>query len=708
MSLLFPFLLFFISFSAYLFSALPSIYWRDAPEFQAIGFLLDIGHPAGSPLYAILIKLFTFIPMGNIAFKTTLASCVFGAGLSTVLYLIIVGFLEILSKKRGTALSTRVWVAFFATLVFSFSNALWQNSNLPEVYTLQNFFTALFILIFLKVSQIDLGAEAQKNIFMLFLSLSFLYGLSLGAHAILILYLPFFFFMIYFLWLRKSSFHCLNTCLMLAFFFLLGFSIYLYLPIRSAQNPYYDWGNPETFLNLMRHVSDRKDSGVHFSIPYNVLPRQLSLYAVFFPDNFSFLGSILGLIGLFYLLIKRETILLLLLGLIFFPPFLFFIRFWGDTSAYLPTFLIFTICMGVGIWCVPTWINERLRGHPHRKKYLMSLWFFLGVQFLLLVINHSIQNSQRSNYWNMRTIMKDSIKDLPSQAVIFTNHTLFGLNYLQQVEGYRPDISVLHLASVLAPQWFTKMEASNFPNIVVPSVPPEKLGHAPVFGSALLTDNIGTHPIFWEPTTEWNYLVAKYLIPGKYFFRISPTFSKQGLTPPAPVTFSQSEKLALLQNIKAEPERAFYADLFLGKGAFFLDEGLYEDALPHLQLAVTFLPEGGYLNMLGVGYGYLEDYQMAEEFFLKSIAENPHKNEPILNLAEVYAVIDKPQKAAIYFNRVLASQPRHIRSLLMLGRIKVINGKKQEALNYFQRVLEIDAHHTDASREIEQLLKELS
>ncbi|MFQ5950068.1 MAG: protein O-mannosyl-transferase family, partial [Nitrospiria bacterium] len=99
---LLPILIFFISFATYLFTALPSIYWRDAPEFQAIGYLLDIAHPSGSPLYTIVIKLFTFIPMGSIAFKTTLVSAVFGVGLSLLLYWIIQYLLEQLEIKRAS------------------------------------------------------------------------------------------------------------------------------------------------------------------------------------------------------------------------------------------------------------------------------------------------------------------------------------------------------------------------------------------------------------------------------------------------------------------------------------------------------------------------------------------------------------------------------------------------------------------------------
>src|SRR5579883_1651006 len=94
---LLPFLVFFLSFAIYLVTAQPSIFWGDASEFQAVSFLLDIAHPAGSPLYSIIAKLWTFIPLGSIAFKVTLVSSIFGAAISVVFYGVIRSVLKMLS-----------------------------------------------------------------------------------------------------------------------------------------------------------------------------------------------------------------------------------------------------------------------------------------------------------------------------------------------------------------------------------------------------------------------------------------------------------------------------------------------------------------------------------------------------------------------------------------------------------------------------------
>ena len=48
--------------------------------------------------------------------------------------------------------------------------------------------------------------------------------------------------------------------IILSFFFLLGLSVYLYLPVRSLKNPQLDWGNPENLHNFWR-VFTRADYG---------------------------------------------------------------------------------------------------------------------------------------------------------------------------------------------------------------------------------------------------------------------------------------------------------------------------------------------------------------------------------------------------------------------------------------------------------------
>ncbi|MFQ5949608.1 MAG: protein O-mannosyl-transferase family, partial [Nitrospiria bacterium] len=696
---LLPILIFFISFATYLFTAVPTLYWRDGPEFQAIGFLLDIAHPAGSPLYAMVTKLFTFLPLGNIAFKTTLVSSFFGAAVCVLVYLIVRSVLEQITKGSASSPGLIRWVAFFTALTFSFSDALWKVSNVPEVYALQNFFTAIFLFILLKVQQVGFGSpHSRRRLFQLFLALSFLFGLSLGAHAILVLYLPFLFIWTYFVWLKPVSLKAVKGYSVLFFFFLLGFSVYLYLPLRSTQDPYYDWGNPETFNNLIVHGTDRKDAYVHFSVKKSVLPRQLKMYSGFYPDNFSFLGTMIGLAGLTYLISKRERRLLALFLMFFLPPWLFFIRYWGGSSAYLPTLLIFNILIGIGVWAISTIVKRRLEQHHLRAGYLTFIWLLLGIQLFLLFSDHLRQNS-KGDYWAPRQIMRNILTDLPFHTVIIGSHTWFAFNYLQQSEGYRPDLTVFSLSSFIAPDLFSPFDESRFPNVVIPNVPPEK------FGSAFLTENIHSRPIYWEPTVNRNYMVEEYLIPEGFLFKVDPGRIKIDGKTVQSYVLQLSDQIDLEKTTNNLEERAFYANVISGQGTFFLERGIYEAALYHFKLAAALAPSKYNLNILGVGYATAGEYRLAEEMFLKAIAMDPNNFEPNLNMGEMYVERNMPEQAEPYLGKVLFIYPDNIRALYLLGEINAEKGEEQMALDYFQKVLKIDPDHQDAKRQVDKLLK---
>lgn len=701
MAQLFPLFIFFASFSIYLFTALPSVYWRDAPEFQTVGFLLDIAHPAGSPLYSLAAKLFTFVPIGSIAFKITLFSALFGAAISVLVYFIIDALLGelALNENEPPSPDLRRWIALFAALVLSFSNALWENSNVTEVYTFQNFFTAVMIFILLTVLRIRIGSEEHgRKAFRLFSLLAFLFGLSLGAHAILVLYLPFLFLAVYFIWLRFTALRRVKTYAVLFFFFLIGFSNYLYLPLRSTQDPYYDWGNPQTFRNLMQHASDRKDSSFHFSVQKNVLPSQMRMYSGFYVENFSVLGVGLGAIGLIFLIRKKQKSVLALFAIFFFPPFLFFIRYWGETSAFIPNFLIYDILVGVGLWAAARFIQRRAPNDYLKKGYIACIWVLVGAQLVFLFSDHFKKNNI-SDYWTPREVMKTVLNDLPPNAIVFSTLTWFMLSYLQQCEGYRPDVPILSLSSFLAPDFFSKLDQSKFRNIVVPKVPQKRLG------SAFLTWNIDIHPIFWETGGEEDLRVDKYLVPNGLLFRLDPN----------PPEMKEEVVRSYLSNLAREinfdhisdnkEERVLFAEVISGTGSYFMRKGIYRAALSHFELASGLLPnDPNYLNALGAASAHLEQYEKAKQSFLQSISLRPEHYLAYLNLAELYMAQGQSQTAEEYFKEALRRHPRHRRALLALGELSAQKGKRDEAIGYFQDVLQIDPADEEARKQLDLLL----
>src|SRR5215207_6846704 len=59
----------------------------DSPMLQAEVSVLGIGHPTGYPTYMMLTHLFTYLPIGDPAYRVSLASAVYGTAAVLIVYL---------------------------------------------------------------------------------------------------------------------------------------------------------------------------------------------------------------------------------------------------------------------------------------------------------------------------------------------------------------------------------------------------------------------------------------------------------------------------------------------------------------------------------------------------------------------------------------------------------------------------------------------
>src|SRR5918911_2452260 len=59
----------------------------DSPMLQTAVPVLGVGHPTGYPTYMMLTHLFTYLPIGDPAYRTNLASAVYGVAAVIVVYL---------------------------------------------------------------------------------------------------------------------------------------------------------------------------------------------------------------------------------------------------------------------------------------------------------------------------------------------------------------------------------------------------------------------------------------------------------------------------------------------------------------------------------------------------------------------------------------------------------------------------------------------
>jgi hypothetical protein len=209
---------------------------------------LGISHPAGFPTYNLLVKAFTYLPLGSIAFKVNLFSLVFACLTLALLYLLTNLFLESIFGQGKPG----VIIGAFPVLFLAFSKPFWYHALVAEVYTLHSFFTCLIIYLLLQWKK-------KEDVRFLYAAALF-YGLSAGNHATVAFYLPAI-VLLFFAWEKKERF---KNLLVSSLIFLIGFSVYLYLPIRSLADPTIDWGNPETLQGFLYQITDRQHAETHF------------------------------------------------------------------------------------------------------------------------------------------------------------------------------------------------------------------------------------------------------------------------------------------------------------------------------------------------------------------------------------------------------------------------------------------------------------
>jgi hypothetical protein len=163
----FGFSLFFATLTLYVRTLAPSLLEGDSAEFQTLAYTLGIGHPSGYPVYILLAKLFTLIPIHDIAYRVNLFSAFCAALTVALIYLIL--------RKLGA----RIIASICGALALGVTPLFWKYASIAEVYSSSSACLVLIMLFVLQWKQTD-------RPYWLFLA-GLLGGLSLGMHTTLAL-----------------------------------------------------------------------------------------------------------------------------------------------------------------------------------------------------------------------------------------------------------------------------------------------------------------------------------------------------------------------------------------------------------------------------------------------------------------------------------------------------------------------------------------
>jgi len=450
-----------VVFILYLRTLLPSVGQADAFEFQVVVPLLRVAHPTGYPLYILLGKLFTLLPLGNVAWRVNLASAVFATAAVLMNYALLVRLITLVQARGAVRTGVRPdghaessprsagWLpAFLAAPSFAWSFTFWSQAVVAEVYTLHNLLVAVilwFLLFPLVVSngRDDTGRREAKEA-RRWQAVLFLLGLSLTNHLTTALLLPA--VAIALLWERPRL--RIPDWLIAGGLFVVGLSVYLFIPLRWPALNDGEWMTLREFLSYVTggqfHGALQLD-GWRDPTRWGIAGRMLR-------EPFGWIGLGLAALGVVGLAARQRRALTLtgvtllafvLYGLVYYVP---------DISVFmLPAHFILAVWIGVGIALFSD-LTLRFVSFVFHPSSLVLSRSVLVVPFALLPLSRIWmtfplvdQSHNRDSYaWGQYVL---SLPLASGGAVLADMEKFPPLYYLQQIEGLRPDLDFVLLGS---------------------------------------------------------------------------------------------------------------------------------------------------------------------------------------------------------------------------------------------------------------------
>lgn len=429
---LFLFLFFFI---LYLLNTPYSIVFGDSPELSLASYSLGIAHPPGYPLFSILSKTFSYLlPLTDYAQKCN----IFSSFISSISVILL--FISLFSITKS------YFASMISSLTLGFSYTFFKQSLIAEVYALNSFFVILITFCITKFNK-------EKDLKWFYLS-CFLCGIGLGNHHTL---LGIFFSVLIFYFLKKSP---LKQFLIGIAFFLLGLSIYFYLPIRSLTNPVLDWGDPENLQNFYNVITRQQFGFGGGEYSFYRLISQLIYYISLINKNFFLPAIITALLG-FISFFKKDIKLGIYLTLIFLinGMLTYFVlnpeksEFFLVEEFITPSIIVFSILLGSGI--------------SYIKSFSKILYFIIiPVLMITLTMKFYLQKNEisRKDDFFAFQLAKDICDILPEKSIIVgeADYSIFPILYMKNFYYKNKDIIILDADFFMLP-WYQEQNLQKLP-----------------------------------------------------------------------------------------------------------------------------------------------------------------------------------------------------------------------------------------------------
>jgi len=670
-------------FLLYLARLTPGVGWYDSAEFVGVATTFGIAHPTGYPLYSLLGRLaaLLFSPISDPAIRTNLLSALAAGGTLAVLTLVtwrLLGLLRLGPLPR----IVRALAALLPSTVLGSMALFMEQAVVAEVYTLHTLLVALLLLMALEgvllaerpvpVLEADELRGLEAGIWgpagwRIHLLLAYTAGLGLGNHFTLLLYFP---ALAVLLWwavhpetrqpevVRARSSALALTRLLLPLFIagLLGFSLYLLLPLRASLQPPFNWGEADSLRDFLRLVTaaEARARPVQF-YPVTVLGIWGRI-----AQGTSWPVMVLALCGWLWAGLRRRRLAVVAVVYLAFP--LLFLLWGFDIleDALLPVHLWVVLGVGTFVALLGGWLvsvaGPAVGGRIAIAAALLVLLLGPGVRVAMNWGEVSAVGEGGPSTFTEAVVASVAGEPNPAGEVrgwVFTeeNGTAFLLWYEERISGRHPQLYGIY--TLLArEEWYRDELRRRVPSLAVPTLDRtyERLPHEAA-SLALLRANTGQgvqlflSPIILPPEQAYGVLV-----PQGVLVRMEPPGYE-----PTDEDFSRHMALMREYAPAARPGE-----------------------MPHLDGQTRDIWSWRH-KILGEAWARLGALHAAELEYQAGIRVNPERVEPRATLGNFLAVLGDFEGAEAAYRGALELEPRDRALRFELARVLRLQGAFAEA-----------------------------
>ncbi len=669
--------------AGYLLTMCPTVYAGDSGDFITASYTLGVAHPSGYPLYMILGKLFSLIPIGSVAYRYNLMGGFFAALTAAIVCKIIIRLTK--SELAGVG----------GGLMIAYSLALWDQATVAEAYSINGFFVALILLLTLKWR--DTGLKRDL------LHVVVAFGFGMTNHISMMLYAPAF---IYFIVKDKKKkiegvpIQEIIACLVAPLL------TYLYLPVAASMKPAYNWGNPDTLDRLITHItaSIHRQTTILTLTTKEVFERFFGIL-YFYARQFS-LSGVFVLGGLYVHGGKNR-------GLLNFTGFIaaadvFYALFLNDVSLDITTFaipsiIIFSVWAGFGINDVLDWVKKK------RKDERILQACVLVIVGIVFAANYYV--SDKSQNLLAYDLAQNMLKTVDMNAVIFAqgDNIVFPLSYLLLVEKARPDVTLYEQTGLIshelygqdyvflgeeehlrrqkevegeiikngAPVYYTTLQEDvpagyrlEQTGLLYRVLPEGELSDLGDYWSRYDFRQI------WESTIHLDYMSND--IRSTYYIKYAQYQMRRDVDNAVNMLLAASE---------ISPDKSgIHYDL----GNILIANKMYDDAIGEFKKRLDAEPNDvNAMNKIGQCYALKGDTEMAKAYHMGALKINPRDVAARFSLAGILMVEGNLQEALQHYTLITQAAPGYSMAYFNMGLIYYKAGKPEQAAQMWEKYIEL-------------------